>query len=140
MELPGARFKAKLEKKTHSPKNHLYFGKWNSLALILKTFLTFGKQKPRKKFLIFQETETLKSSLYFGEYNFSAQARKIKKKPPQENFLYSWKMELCSSNIKKFRTFSQEEAVLIFQEMDTPKKIPYISGNGTFLYFRKQKP
>ena len=30
-------------------------------------------------------------------------------------------MELFSSNVEKF------------QETETPKKIPYISGNGTFL-------
>ena len=24
--------------------------------------------------------------------------------------------------------------------METPKKIPYISGNGTFLYLRKREP
>ena len=82
---------------------------------------------------------------------------------PRENFLYS--------NMKKFHIFSQKQAFAIFQETETPKKIPfisvngnpkkllllqevtfrarkmkkkkhfkifsYISGNGTFLYFRR---
>ena len=52
-------------------------------------------------------------------------------------------MELSSSNIKKFLTFSQKKAFLIFRETETPKKFltfqekefSYISGN--FLCFRK---
>ena len=35
---------------------------------------------------------------------------------------------------KKFNIFSQKKAFLIFQETETLKKIPYISGNETFLY------
>ena len=67
-----ALFKPKLQKqkKIHPEKNSLYFGKWSFLALIFKNFLYFGKWKSRKKFLIFQETETLKSFLYFGKRNF----------------------------------------------------------------------
>ena len=49
-------------------------------------------------------------------------------------------MELSNSNIKKFIIFSQKKAFLIFRETKTPKQIPYISGNGAFLYFRKHKP
>ena len=40
-------------------------------------------------------------------------------------------MELSSSSIM--------EAFPIFPEMEAPKKNPYISAKGTFLYFRKQK-
>ena len=64
-------------------------------------------------------------------------------------------MELFSSNIKKFQvtetpkkflTFSQKKSFLTFWETETPKKFfifqetehSYISGNGTFLYFRKR--
>ena len=43
-----------------------------------------GNGNPQK-FFIFQERETLKSFLHFGKWNFLAQARKIKKNPPQEN-------------------------------------------------------
>ena len=59
-------------------------------------------------------------------------ATKIKK------FLIFWEMELSCSNIKKiFKIFifSQKEASLIFQGIETLKKILYISRNGTFLHF-----
>ena len=54
-------------------------------------------------------------------------------------------MELSGSNIKKFLIFSQKKAFLIFWGIELSyilgngdlEKIPYISGNGTFLYFRK---
>ena len=49
-------------------------------------------------------------------------------------------MELPNSDIKKFFIFSQKKAFLIFWEMETPKKLPYISGNRTFLYYQKRKP
>ena len=48
-------------------------------------------------------------------------------------------MKLSSSNIKKFLIFSETKAFLTFQETEIPpKKIPNISGNGTFLYFRRE--
>ena len=43
-------------------------------------------------------------------------------------------MELSSSNIKKFIIFSD-----IYRN-ENPRKISYISGNGTFLHFRKRNP
>ena len=54
-------------------------------------------------------------------------------------------MELSGSNIKKILIFSQKKASLIFREMElsyilrngNPEKIPYISRNGTFIYFRR---
>ena len=49
------------KKKLHREKYSLQFRKWNFLALILKDFLYFP---------VFQETETLKSFLYFGKWNF----------------------------------------------------------------------
>ena len=49
---------------------------------------------------------------------------KNKKNSPQENSLYSEKMELSNSNIKKF---------LIFQVMETPKKILIFSQKNVFL-------
>ena len=56
-------------------KNSLYFGKWNFLALILKNF---RKRKPRKNFIIFQETGTLKKLLIFWEVElFSVHPEKI---------------------------------------------------------------
>ena len=58
-------------------------------------------------------------------------------------------MELSSFNIKKFLIFSQNKALLIFQETETPKKcvifrekeLSYISGNGNpkkILILRKE--
>ena len=48
-------------------------------------------------------------------------------------------MELSDPKIKKFLIFSQKKAFLIFRETEAPTKIPYISRNGTFLYFGKRK-
>ena len=56
-------------------------------------------------------------------------------------------MGLSDSSIKKFFK-TRKLAFLMFGEMQflnifgnkNPKKIPYISGNRTFLYFGKQKP
>ena len=66
-----------------------------------------------KKFLVFWKTETLKSFLYFGKSIFSSQARKLKKVHPEKHFLYSGKMELSNSNIKKLNP----KKLLIFQEL-----------------------
>ena len=49
-------------------------------------------------------------------------------------------MQLSNSNIKKFLILSQKKAFLLFLKNGNPKEISYISGNGTFLYFTKQKP
>ena len=46
-------------------------------------------------------------------------------------------MRLSGSNTKKLFTFSQMNAFLIFRKTKNPKKIPYISGSRTFLYFNK---
>ena len=48
-------------------------------------------------------------------------------------------IEFSGSNIKKFLIFSQKKAFLIFRETDAPQKTLYISGNGTFLYFRERR-
>ena len=55
-------------------------------------------------------------------------------------------MELSDSNIKKFIIFFHEKAFVIFRETETSKKffifqetkLPCVSGNETFLYFRKR--
>ena len=87
MQLPGAFLGPNLKKLKKPPeKNPLCFEKGDFLALILKKiymFLYFGKRKLRKKFVMFQETETLKKLLIL---TFLAQARK--------NFLYFWKRSL----------------------------------------------
>ena len=47
-------------------------------------------------------------------------------------------MELSGSGIKNFLIFLQKKVIFIFWETNgNSEKIPCISGNGTFLYFRK---
>ena len=46
-------------------------------------------------------------------------------------------MKLSNPKVKNFLIFSQKKPCLIFQETETPEKVPYISENGTFLYLRK---
>ena len=57
---------------------------------------------------------------------------KNEKNPPQENFLYSKKWN--------FLTLILKESFSYISGNVNPQKIPYISGNGTFLYSRKRKP
>ena len=86
----------KQKKNPYISGNGTYF-----LVLILKKF---RKRKPRKKFLIFQETETLKKLLIFLETkSFSL---------PRENFLHfrKWK-----PRTKKFLYFPKQN-FLVFQE------------------------
>ena len=48
------------------------------------------KNPPLKKFLYFRKGKPLKSFFSFGKWNFSSQARKVKKvRSPLENSLYS---------------------------------------------------
>ena len=106
----------------------MYFEKWNFLALILIFFIFFDKRQPRKKIIVFQETETLKGLLIFqGIELFSPSSKK--------NLIL-----LETGAPKKSLIFSQKKTVLIFQEKKTPQKILYISGKGTFLHFRKRTP
>ena len=46
-------------------------------------------------------------------------------------------MKISNPKVKNFLIFSQKKPFLIFQETETPEKVPYISENGTFLYLRK---
>ena len=63
------------------------------------------------------------------------------KDPPGENCLYSGKMELSNSNIKRFLIFSQKKSVLIFQKMENPKRNSlHFLKRKLFLYFAKWKP
>ena len=76
------------------------------------------KKSSSKKFLIFQEMETLKKLLIFRETEpFSPSSRK-QKSPPRKEFLIFREMELSNSKIKKFLIFSQKIAFLIFPEME----------------------
>ena len=118
----------------------LYFEKWNvhfpvpALKIFLKKFLIFQKIKlkkllvlhkkelsyifPRKTFIIFRKTETLKNSLYFKKRNFllfremgtskkllifqeaTFWAQKVKRTTQKKNLIFQ-EMELSSSRLKK---------------------------------------
>ena len=82
---------------TISPKNiFFYFAKWN--------FLIFSQ---KKAFLIFQETETLKSFLYLGNGTFRAQKKKKKKKNNNNNNKKKKKIhpqKISSGNLSENRT------------------------------------
>ena len=117
----------KNQNKIHPEKNSLYFRKWNFLALILKKFLHFLKIKLLLYFL------KKKFFLYFRKRNpalFSPSSRK--KNPPRENFLYFRKRKS-----QKISCAFSKESFSYIPGNGNPEKIPYISGNGTFLYFRK---
>ena len=84
--------------------------------------------------------------------HFKPNFENLKKSLLKKVFMFSGnrvifqEIELFSSNIKKFLIFSQKKAFLIFRQMEpsyfsengNPEKILYISGNRTFLYFRKR--
>ena len=84
--------------------------------------------------------------------HFKPNFENLKKSLLKKVFMFSGnrvifqEIELFSSNIKKFLIFSQKKAFLILREMElsyfsengNPEKILYISGNRTFLYFRKR--
>ena len=79
-----------------------------------------------KKFLTFLEIDP---------YTFRPKLKKIKTNVPQENSLYSGKMDLSNSNIKKLLTFSQKKVVFIFQETQTTEKCLIFSQKKDGLIF-----
>ena len=114
-------------KKIRPEKNSLYFKQWKFLNLRLKNFFFFLK---RKLFL------------YFRKWNpaFFSSSLKNKKNPPQENFLYSGKIELSNCRIKKFLIFSRNKAFHYFDKRKPRKNFLYFLERNIFLYFRKWKP
>ena len=79
-----------------------------------------------KKFLSFLEMDP---------YTFRPKFKKSKTNVPQENSLYSGKIDLSNSNFKKLLTFSQKKVVFIFQEMQTTKKCLIFSQKKDGLIF-----
>ena len=71
--------------------------------------------------------------------HFQTEAQKIKRNVPQENFLYSGKIDLSNSNIKKLLTFSQKKVVFIFQETQTTEKLLIFSQKKVSLIFQETK-
>ena len=97
------------------------------------------------KFLIFQERELsdfkIKKFLIFLEMDTCTvrpNLEKLKGVHPQENFLYSWKMEISNSNIKKLLTFSQKKLFWYFRKHKPRKNIWYFLKRKPVLYFRKR--
>ena len=91
LEMESCTFWAQAWKKKSTWENFLYSGKL--LIISQKLFLHFGKWKPRKKFLIFQETEL---SYISGNGN------------PEKRSYISGEMELSSSRLKKYLIFQVE--------------------------------
>ena len=98
-----------------SKKLFLYFRKWkpwkNLYFLKRKLFLYFIKQKPlQKKFLIFQETETLKNFLCIRREVLSSKNKKKlkKKKTGQMSYISRNRPKLSSPNLKKLNIFQKE--------------------------------
>ena len=132
---PHFSAQARKNKKIHPKKNALNFRKWNLFALIFKKF---RKWKPLKKSLVFQEMEVsnskIKKFLIFSQNKRKVFLYSLKKAPhtfwprPPKVFLKSllWKSFLYF--LKENRNFQKRK----------PRKNPYISGNGTFLYFRRR--
>ena len=115
-------------KKIHPKKHALHFFKRNFLALISQKFLHFFKRKlfgyflKRKLFLFFRK---LNPALF-------SQSLKNKRNPPPRKFLI-----LQDAKTQKNFLYFLEKSVSYISENGNHKKIIYISGNGTFLYFRK---
>ena len=117
-------------KKIHPQKYALYFCKRNFLALISQKFLHFFKRKlfwyflKRKLFLVFRKLNpVLFSNLLF---------HKNKRNPPPREFLI-----LQEAKPPKNFLYFLEKSFSYISENGNHEKIIYISGNGTFLYFRK---
>ena len=91
LEMESCTFWAQAWRKKSTWENFLYSGKL--LIISQKLFLHVGKWKPRKKFLIFQETEL---SYISGNGN------------PEKRSYISGEMELSSSRLKKYLIFQVE--------------------------------
>ena len=127
----------------------------------IKKFLIFyyisGSGNFLEKLPLCQEMKP--SSLRLSDTLFKPKLKK-QNNSPQENFLYSWKMELPNFNIKFFFYISSKESCPNISGNGNPKIIPYnfskeifsyilqkektkktfyISGNRTLLCFRKKK-
>ena len=113
-------------KKVHPDKKIPYILGNGTFLLDIKKIILFsyisGNKNPKKILYISGNGNPIKL-LIFREMELFRLSSKNEKNPPQENFLHSKKMDLSSSNIKKFLTFSQVKAFLIFQEAKTPQKL-----------------
>ena len=99
--------------------SNIYHGRFCKNSYLANFSASAGKKKITiRKFLKLQENGTIKKlSCIFSKEHCSYISQ--------------------NGNPEKFPIFSPTKAFLIFLEMEIPKKILYISGNGTFLQFRK---
>ena len=122
-------------------------------------FLIFQEtDTSKKKFIYQEEIEALKSFLCFRKCNFLRLNPKIQKINPEKKSLYFRKWNFLGLILKRFLYFRKWNPALSglgpenvslkdlvwksflyflkkasnFQDMETPKKTPYISRNGTF--------
>ena len=65
--------------------------------------------------------------VYYGDTYHTIRQLPSKYFPKKNSYIFPRKKPAR----KRFLTFSQKRAFLIFQETEAPKKIPYISGNGS---------
>ena len=139
---PSPKNKQTNKQKSTPQKNSLYFGKWNFLAVVLKMFIYF---------LMFQETETLKSFLWNMNLFMPPRQKKLHPEMDLSNskinkFLIFPEMRPCTFQAKlKKQKYLPRENFLCFRKRE-PRKISYIFSkeswsyilrSGTLLYFRK---
>ena len=118
LEMESCTFWAQAWRKKSTWENFLYSGKL--LLISQKLFLHFGKWKPRKKFLIFQETETPKNVLIFrGKWNCLA--------PGLKSILY-FRWNFQSPQNQTFWYFSKKSYEWIF--------LKTLSDNSFHLFYK----
>ena len=86
----------------------------------------------KKASLIFSQKESFSYISDNRTLHFSVQAREIEKNPSGKNFLYFRRRKS-----RKISCVFSKESFSYIPGNGNPDKISYISGNGTFLYFRK---
>ena len=80
-----------------------------------------------------------KNSLYFRKWNFLALIlKKFSKRKPPKKFLIFKKTEEKLLIFQETEPFSPPGENFLYFRKRKPRKNPYTSRNGTFLYFRKQ--
>ena len=146
-------------------KNSLYFRKWNLFVLILKKFRK--RKPRKKVPYISGNGNPKISSQILGSGTFQSKPQRIKKIHAIKNALCFKKWNFLTLRLKNFLYFLQRNIFLYFLKKAPyifwpgspkvcsekisytvskkspifrkrkPQRNPYISGNETFLYFRK---
>ena len=109
---------ARKNKTIHPEKNFLYFKKWNFLAIILKKYYIFSKER-------------FSYICRNGPLYFSSQAQKIRK---------IWSQEISHTPGKRSFPALILKHFLYFRKQKPQKNFFYFLKRMLFLYFRKWKP